>query len=150
MYKLPWTIIALALATLMLTVFTPPLHAQTTRGVGSTAFSCEQEGEDSRDKSSTCRCSGVSDCSRMAGSGICKGEGKTDNTRCSEIGCRCTMGGSRVSPGGNQRPKAEVPATRNAPQGRNTRDHRPTSTTTPVSGRVKPRASEVTPQAGKP
>lgn len=131
MYKLPCTIIVLALATLTLTAFASPLHAQAPRGVGGTAYSCGPDTGDRVEGSQICTCSGFADCAAMANSGICGGPGNdtTVDTACNKQtgDCQCSEGGiptGSVTQGHGFHPKAAAPATRNAPNNDNTRDHR--------------------------
>lgn len=129
MHRFLWTILVLALAG-----SAPALRAQVPQGAGGNAFTCTVDSNTAGNPT-ICSCSGVSDCSKMAG--VCKGSDiKTDDTLCDdEFGlCSCTMGGSRVSPGLDIRPKAEAPASRNAPKEPNVRDHRRTPATTRAGG----------------
>lgn len=135
MYKLSWTIIALALAALALAIFASPLHAQATQGAGGTSYSCGADTDDLVAGSQICTCSGFADCTSMANSGICGGLGNrtTVDTKCNEEtgDCWCSEGGvgtGRDTPIRDRRPNAVAAPTRNAPRDPKTRDHRPTST----------------------
>lgn len=107
----------------LLIVSAPIAGAQSSavpQGVGGTSFTCETTESDGI----LCSCEGARDCTIMAKSGVCDGDdGRKDDTSCApalDI-CNCTLGGARVTPGPDLRPKAEAPATHNAPK---VRDHR--------------------------
>jgi len=85
-----------------------------------------------------CQCPGVHNCSVRAKSGVCKGDDhRKDDPLCDDrSGVReCTLGGARISPGPDLRPKAQAPGTRNAPE---VRDHRTRGSAPAVGAAEKP------------
>lgn len=133
MYRLPTILFTLLLAT-----SGPMAHAQSMvapQGMGGTSFTCLPE-HGNRGGQTLCTCYGLSDCLSMVKSGVCKADNKVDDTECDDSvdSCICTMGGARILPGHELRPKAEAaPATRNAPK---VRDHR-TRDRVPAAGEAR-------------